>query len=206
MSGTLGGFGAFSFNGNKIITTSGGGMLVSNNVESLNKARFLATQAKDKAVHYQHSQLGYNYRLSNISAGIGRAQLQVLNSRVQRKREIFNLYQEKLSTVPGINFMLEASYGVSTRWLTTLEISQKECGISVNDLVVYLEESNIESRPVWKPLHLQPIFTGTDYFKHNSDIDISAEIFREGICVPSGTNMTNEDQCLVINQILNFLN
>lgn len=204
-SGTIGKVGVFSFNGNKIITTSGGGMLVSDDVEMLNKARFLATQAKDKAVHYQHSTVGYNYRLSNVSAGIGRGQLRVLNERIQKKQDIFNLYREQLSSIPGIKFMPEASYGSSTRWLTTITIDPEVTNVYVNDLIAYLEEFNIESRPVWKPLHLQPLFENVDYYSHKDKIDVSAYLFNYGICLPSDTKMSRETQMLVIDKILIFI-
>lgn len=204
-SGTIGKFGVFSFNGNKIITTSGGGMLVSDDVEMLNKARFLATQAKDKAVHYQHSTVGYNYRLSNVSAGIGRGQLRVLNERIQKKQDIFNLYCEQLSSIPGIKFMPEASYGSSTRWLTTITIDPEVTNVYVNDLIAYLEDFNIESRPVWKPLHLQPLFENVDYYSHEDKIDVSAYLFNYGICLPSDTKMSRETQMLVIDKMKSFL-
>lgn len=204
-SGTIGKFGVFSFNGNKIITTSGGGMLVSDDVEMLSKARFLATQAKDKAVHYQHSTVGYNYRLSNVSAGIGRGQLRVLNERIQRKQEIFNLYCEQLSSISGIKLMPEAPYGISTRWLTTMIIDPEVIQVSVNDLIAYLEEFNVESRPVWKPLHLQPLFENPDYYRHEDKLDVSAYLFNHGICLPSDTKMSRETQMFVIDKIIGFL-
>lgn len=201
MSGTIGKFGVYSFNGNKIITTSGGGMLVSDDVESLNKARFYATQARDIAKHYQHSQIGYNYRLSNVLAGIGRGQLQVLNQRIEQKRAIFDRYFRSLSDSGSFNFMPEASYGNSTRWLTTALVYNDKQNDNIESIINHLEENNIESRPVWKPLHLQPIFEGTDYYCHYDNEDVSRMLFNHGICLPSDTNMGEENQYLVIDQI-----
>lgn len=206
MSGTVGKFGIFSFNGNKIITTSGGGMLISEDVEALNKARFYATQAKDNAIHYQHSEVGYNYRLSNVLAGIGRGQIRVLDERIKKKREIFNLYQEHLSYNSGVQFMSEASYGTSTRWLTAMTIEPDIWKASITDLVGYLGEFNIESRPVWKPLHLQPLFRNIDYYSHTADRDVSAHLFKNGICLPSDTKMSTETQMFVIDKIKDFMN
>ncbi|WP_338707153.1 MULTISPECIES: DegT/DnrJ/EryC1/StrS family aminotransferase [Paenibacillus] len=201
MSGTIGKFGVYSFNGNKIITTSGGGMLVSDDVESLNKAKYYATQARDIAKHYQHSQIGYNYRLSNVLAGIGRGQLQVLNQRIEQKRTIFDRYFRSLSDSGSFNFMPEASYGNSTRWLTTALVYNDKQNDNIESIINHLEENNIESRPVWKPLHLQPIFEGTDYYCHYDNEDVSKMLFNHGICLPSDTNMGEENQYLVIDQI-----
>ena len=166
-SGTFGEFGIYSFNGNKIITTSGGGMLISNNIEALQKARFLATQARDPAPHYQHSELGYNYRLSNILAGVGRSQLKVLESRVSARRTVFQTYYQELAGLPGISFMPELENTFSNRWLTALTIDEKEAGVTVNEILSSLEKENIEARPVWKPLHMQPLFNQYKYFPHN---------------------------------------
>lgn len=157
-SGTFGRFGIYSFNGNKIITTSGGGMLVSNDTEAIDKAKFLATQARDPAPHYQHSQIGYNYRMSNILAGVGRGQLEVLEDRVRARRSIFNRYYEGLSHIPGFCFMPELENTRSNRWLTTMLIDEKESGITIKKLLTDLAEENIEARPTWKPLHIQPLF------------------------------------------------
>ncbi|MFK4304060.1 pyridoxal phosphate-dependent aminotransferase EpsN [Paenibacillus sp. RC254] len=205
MSGVIGKFGIFSFNGNKIITTSGGGMLVSEDVILLEKARFYATQARDRAKHYQHSQIGYNYRLSNVLAGIGRGQLQVLDKRISQKRGIFKNYYDALSAIDGIEFMPEASFGKSTRWLTTMLIDSKKIRKTVTDIIDGLEEFNIESRPVWKPLHIQPLFAEADYFKHDVEKDVSKELFLNGICLPSDTNMTFEDQKFVIEQLTKII-
>ncbi|MED3731037.1 DegT/DnrJ/EryC1/StrS family aminotransferase [Geobacillus stearothermophilus] len=197
-SGTFGKFGIYSFNGNKIITTSGGGMLVSDDVEALQKARFLATQARDPAPHYQHSQIGYNYRMSNIVAGIGRAQLEVLDERVKARRAIFDRYVQALGDIEGIHFMPELEGTMSNRWLTTLTIDQQALGVTPMDIINALAEENIEARPVWKPLHLQPVFNGVTYYPHQEGWSVSDELFANGICLPSGSSMTVEDQNRVI--------
>jgi pyridoxal phosphate-dependent aminotransferase EpsN len=197
-SGTFGKFGVYSFNGNKIITTSGGGMLVSNDVAALQQARFLATQARDSAPHYQHSQLGYNYRMSNILAGVGRAQLQVLENRVEARRQVFERYYQELSGLTGITFMPELSNTKTNRWLTVLTINEKEAGISAAQLVQAFTKQNIEARPVWKPLHMQPLFQGVRYYPHSENDDVAQLLFQTGICLPSGSNMTEDDQNRVI--------
>lgn len=204
-SGTFGTFGIYSFNGNKIITTSGGGMLISNDEEALKKARFLATQARDLAPHYQHSQVGYNYRLSNILAGVGRAQLEVLDDRVAARRAVFDRYVKMLGDIEGINFMPEHEGTLHNRWLTTLTINQEELGFSPMKLINALAEENIEARPVWKPLHLQPLFEGTQYYPHEKERSVSEELFNNGICLPSGSNMTEEQQERVIRKIMNVV-
>ncbi|MEH6954663.1 DegT/DnrJ/EryC1/StrS family aminotransferase [Neobacillus drentensis] len=200
-SGTFGKFGVFSFNGNKIITTSGGGMLVSDDRESIQRARFLATQARDAAPHYQHSQIGFNYRLSNILAGIGRAQLEVLDERVAARRGIFQRYKNELSEIPGVTFMPELIDTFSNRWLTALTINEKVSGISVTEVLDALSEENIEARPVWKPLHLQPIFKERKYYPHNEQESVSETLFNSGLCLPSGSNMKDEDVETVIHHI-----
>jgi len=205
-SGTFGKFGVFSFNGNKIITTSGGGMLVSDDREALKKARFLATQARDAAPHYQHSQIGFNYRLSNILAGIGRAQLEVLEDRIAARRAIFQRYYDELSNLPGFIFMPELIDTLSNRWLTALTINEKVAGISVTELLYALSEENIEARPVWKPLHLQPIFKERRYYPHNEQESVSEELFNKGLCLPSGSNMTTTDIESVIHHIKQSVN
>lgn len=204
-SGSFGLFGIYSFNGNKIITTSGGGMLVSGDLAALEKSRFLATQARDDASHYQHSSVGYNYRMSNILAGIGRAQLEVLEERVEKRREIFDRYVQALSDIEGIHFMPELEGTYSTRWLTTCTMDPKKIKITPSDLIEALETENIEARPVWKPLHLQPLFTGYKFYPHIEDYPVSERLFSEGICLPSGSNMTTEDQEKVIKVIKNKL-
>jgi pyridoxal phosphate-dependent aminotransferase EpsN len=200
-SGTFGKFGVYSFNGNKIITTSGGGMLISNDTDLIGEARFLATQARDHAPHYQHSKLGFNYRLSNILAGIGRGQLEVLKDRVEKRRNIFKQYYEELSHIPGIKFMPELEETCSNRWLTVLTIDPEESRISVKELLEALAEENIEARPVWKPLHLQPLFEEIQYYPHDHKQSVADQLFATGLCLPSGSNMTCEDQMRVINCI-----
>jgi pyridoxal phosphate-dependent aminotransferase EpsN len=200
-SGTFGEFGVYSFNGNKIITTSGGGMLVSNDTDMIAKARFLATQARDLAPHYQHSKMGFNYRLSNILAGIGRGQLEVLEDRVEARRSIFQRYFEELSHLPGVQFMPELEHTRSNRWLTALTIEEKEAGISIKELLNVLAAEKIEARPVWKPLHLQPLFEGVNYYSHSDKQNIADYLFFNGICLPSGSNMTTEEQMRVIHCI-----
>lgn len=188
-TGTFGTFGVFSFNGNKIITCSSGGMLVSNEEGLIKKAKFLATQARDTAPHYQHSHIGYNYRLSNVLAGIGRGQIRVLAERVQARRTNFDLYQKELGELPGIQFMPEAGFGRSNRWLTCLTIDPAKFGATREDVRLALESENIESRPVWKPLHLQPVFQHFPYYGSG----VAEELFNKGLCLPSGSNLTVED-------------
>ena len=205
MSGTFGEFGVFSFNGNKIITTSGGGALVSNDVEALKKARFLATQARDSAVHYQHSEIGYNYRMSNIVAGIGRAQLEVLDERVAQRRAVFKRYYEAFADIPGITFQPELEETKANRWLTSLTIYPEISGVSRHEIIERLAEDNIEARPVWKPMHLQPLFNGVAYYPHEKGKSVSDELFEYGLCLPSGSNMTTEQQEFVIAVIMELL-
>ena len=188
-TGTFGKFGIFSFNGNKIITTSSGGMLVSDDGEMIRRARFLSAQARDPAPHYQHSQIGYNYRLSNILAGIGRGQLQVLQERVQSRRDNFKFYKKKMGSLPGIKFMPEAQYGRSNRWLTCITIDPALFGKDRECVRLALEKENIEARPAWKPLHLQPVFKDYPYY----GTGVSEEIFDKGLCLPSGSNLKEED-------------
>lgn len=204
-SGTFGKFGIYSFNGNKIITTSGGGMLVSDDMEALRKARFLATQARDTAPHYQHSEMGYNYRMSNILAGVGRAQLEILEDRVQARRSIFERYYQELSGTNGIKFMPEPNQTKSNRWLTALTIDESDTGVLNSNLLESLAEENIEARPVWKPLHMQPLFRGVRYYPHGKNENVSEQLFSAGICLPSGSNMADEDQMRVIDFIKNSL-
>ena len=196
-TGTFGKFGIFSFNGNKIITTSSGGMLVSDDGEMIRRARFLSAQARDPAPHYQHSQIGYNYRLSNILAGIGRGQLQVLQERGQSRRDNFKFYKKKMGSLPGIKFMPEAQYGRSNRWLTCLTIDPSRFGVTREDVRLALESKHIEARPVWKPLHLQPIFKDCPYYGSG----FAEEIFDKGLCLPSGSNLSKEDLERVVDVI-----
>ncbi|NQT27621.1 aminotransferase class I/II-fold pyridoxal phosphate-dependent enzyme [candidate division KSB1 bacterium] len=200
-SGNFGVMSVLSFNGNKIITTSGGGMLLSNNEDFIKKARFLATQARDNALHYEHSQLGFNYRLSNVLAAIGRGQLQVLDDRVRAKREVFQRYYDVLSPIEGIEFMPEAAYGISNRWLTVMTIDSEKTSIDRTQLIEILEKYNIESRPVWKPMHLQPLYRNYDYYTATPGISISDELFNNGICLPSGSDLSVTDRDRIISII-----
>ncbi len=195
--GTFGRIGIYSFNGNKIITTSGGGMLVSDDPDLVTKARFLATQARDSAPHYQHSEIGYNYRLSNVLSGIGRGQLRVLGDRVAARRRNFEVYQQALGNLPGIEFMPEAPFGSATRWLTCLTIDPATFGADREQVRVALNTQQIEARPVWKPLHLQPVFTGCECIGGA----IAEDLFECGLCLPSGSNLTTEDLERVIHAI-----
>ncbi|MEL4011113.1 aminotransferase class I/II-fold pyridoxal phosphate-dependent enzyme [Bacillus velezensis] len=197
-SGTFGRFGIYSFNGNKIITTSGGGMLVSDDEAAIEKARFLASQARDAAVHYQHSELGYNYRLSNILAGVGISQLEVLEDRVRARREIFHRYREALETYPGIRMMPELEGTVSNRWLTALTLDN---GVTPEEAVACLAEQNIEARPLWKPLHTQPLFSSSVFYPHSEHERVSENLFSRGICLPSGSDLSSEEQQRVIDAL-----
>jgi dTDP-4-amino-4,6-dideoxygalactose transaminase len=184
--GTFGQSGIYSFNGNKIITTSGGGMLVSESAELVAHVRKLATQARDAAPHYQHSEIGYNYRLSNVLAGIGRGQLRVLEDRVAARRRNFRFYAEALGDLPGVTFMPEAPWGRHTRWLSCLTIDPTELGVGREDVRRALEAANIEARPLWKPMHLQPVFA--PYERVGGAV--AEELFDRGLCLPSGSNLT----------------
>ncbi len=188
-TGTLGWAGVYSFNGNKIITTSSGGMLVSNDSDIVDKARFLANQAKDSANHYEHSQLGYNYRMSNLLAAIGRGQLAVLNERVESRRANFEYYHKALNNLPGLAFMAEASYGRSTRWLTCLTVNSKKAKTNREEICQTMEGEGIECRPVWKPMHLQPIYRDAQIYGG----EVAEELFNLGLCLPSGSSLTQDD-------------
>ncbi|MHD0397947.1 DegT/DnrJ/EryC1/StrS family aminotransferase [Staphylococcus simulans] len=203
MSGSFGDLSIFSFNGNKIITTSGGGMLLSNHKSYIEHALFLATQAKDKAPYYQHSELGFNYRLSNISAGIGRGQMEVINDRVNRRREIFNMYYDALNEIDGIEFQPELPDSKSNRWLTAMTIDPNKINISAAELITELNVENIEARAVWKPMHLQPLYESFDYVY--DETDNAEKLFDEGICLPSGSNMTNEQVETVIERVKAYI-
>jgi len=187
--GSFGMCGVHSFNGNKIITTSGGGMLVSNDEKLIAKARFWATQARDAAPHYQHSELGFNYRMSNVLAAIGRGQLRVLAERVNARRENCAFYQRAFADLPGVAFMPEADFGRCTRWLTCLTIDPRAAGTDREKVRLALAAENIEARPVWKPMHLQPIFEGTRCYGG----EVAARLFRDGLCLPSGSNLSATD-------------
>ncbi len=189
--GTFGKLGILSFNGNKIITTSGGGALLINDQTLIEKARFLATQARDNAPHYQHSQIGYNYRMSNIVAGIGRGQLEVLTERVNRRREIFEYYQKSLAHLPAISFSPELPGTAGNRWLTCIVIDEaKSGGITRETIRLALGEQNIESRPLWKPMHLQPVFAQYPYYGSRN---VAEDLFNRGLCLPSGSNLPQSD-------------
>ncbi|MGL5794083.1 MAG: DegT/DnrJ/EryC1/StrS family aminotransferase [Waterburya sp.] len=195
--GTWGRAGIFSFNGNKIITTSGGGMLISDDVDLIQQAKFLATQARDPEPHYEHTQSGYNYRLSNISAGIGRGQLSVLQDRVAARRRNFEIYQQALGDLPGIGFMPEPDYGTSTRWLSCVTFDPDIAGIDREKVRLQLWEQQIETRPVWKPMHLQPIFADCECINNG----VAEELFSQGLCLPSGSNLTEANLKRVITAI-----
>lgn len=201
-SGTFGDMGVYSFNGNKIITTSGGGMLVSEDEKLIAQSRFLATQARDAAQHYQHSVVGYNYRMSNIVAGIGRGQLEVLNERVTQKRDIFNRYEAAFAHIDGIVMMPELEDTFSNRWLSTMTLDPKKIKVTPYELIDLLDEENIEARPVWKPLHMQPLFEECGFYPHSKEWVVSEELFSNGICLPSDTKMTIEEQNRVIDVVL----
>jgi dTDP-4-amino-4,6-dideoxygalactose transaminase len=187
--GSFGDIGVLSFNGNKIITTSGGGALVSDNLEIVKNARFLATQARDEAPHYQHSQIGYNYRMSNICAGVGRGQMQVLAKRVEQRRNVYSRYVNHLSGIKGIHFLHEPAGYFSNRWLSTILIDLAEAGFTREDLRLAFEKENIESRPLWKPMHLQPVFAGSAYYGDGT----CEQLFEKGLCLPSGSNLGEEE-------------
>jgi dTDP-4-amino-4,6-dideoxygalactose transaminase len=187
--GTVGRIGIFSFNGNKIITTSGGGMLVSSDEALIKKARFLATQARDPAPHYQHSEIGFNYRMSNVLAAIGCGQLRVLKERVEARRANCAFYQKACADLPGIEFMPEAPWGRCTRWLTCILVDPVKFGADREKIRLSLEAKNIESRPVWKPMHLQPVFAQYDRFGG----EVAEDLFNRGLCLPSGSNLTESD-------------
>jgi dTDP-4-amino-4,6-dideoxygalactose transaminase len=189
---------AYSFNGNKIITTSGGGMLASDDEALVAQARSLAQQARDAAPHYEHSQVGYNYRMSNILAAIGRGQLKVLDDRVARKRQIFNAYCNAFGSVPGIEFMPEAPYGKSTRWLTVILITPDQFGADRETVRLALEAENIEARPVWKPMHLQPVFRGARF----RGGQVAQDLFERGLCLPSGTALSDDDIDRIVSVVL----
>jgi len=204
-SGTLGKYGVYSFNGNKIITTSGGGALVSNDNAAMDKARFWSAQAREPEIYYQHEEVGYNYRMSNILAAIGRAQLKYLEDRVERRREIYSKYYRELSGLPAITFMPEADYGLSTRWLSVIYL-EEQGGVEPSRLISALEERGIESRPVWKPMHLQPLYSGCKYFTYRPGFSFSDKVFKRGLCLPSGSSLTEKEQDKVIDTIKSNFN
>ena len=197
-AGSFGRVGVLSFNGNKIITTSGGGALVSNDAGLIARCRHLSTQAREPVLHYEHRDVGFNYRMSNILAALGRAQLSTLDHRVAARRRIFDRYADRLSDIEGIEFMAEAGYGTSNRWLTTLTVDPDAFGASNLDIIDHLESHNIDARPVWKPMHLQPVFAGMQTFGGS----VSEGIYERGLCLPSGTGMTDEDLDRVVEGVL----
>ena len=201
-SGTIGDLGIYSFNGNKIITTSGGGMLVGHDPSLIERARFLATQAREPVAHYEHRERGFNYRLSNLLAGVGRGQLQVLDDRVRARRAVFERYRAGLTEIDGFTWMPEADFGRSTRWLSACTIDPQRAGFDRDELSRVLAESRIEARPVWKPMHRQPLFASNGYTPHSIDESVSDELFANGLCLPSGSNMTDAEQDRVIDAIL----
>ena len=208
MCGSFGALSILSFNGNKIITTSGGGMLLSNNEKMLKQASFLITQARDPALHYQHSVLGHNYRMSNILAAIGRAQLDAIEKRVLKKREIFNRYQEVLNGYEQIEFMKEPKNYYSNRWLSTFTLNES-CGFEHEKLILKMHKDEIDARPVWKPLHMQPLFNKEKFIshdKHKGYNSVSEFLFKKGICLPSGTAMSDNDFHRIISSLKGTLN
>lgn len=202
LSGTFGDIGIFSFNGNKIITTSGGGALVSNNREVVEKARFLASQARDNAPYYQHSQIGYNYRMSNVLAGIGRGQLEIIEERIRQRRDNFFYYKNKLSDIDGITFLEEPNENYfSNHWLTTILIDPVKTNINPGVLMAELEKDNIEARLLWKPMHLQPVFASAPAYLNGT----SEKLFIEGLCLPSGSKLTDSERGRVVKTIYKLL-
>ncbi len=196
--GTFGQIGVLSFNGNKIITTSGGGAMISDTKEVIEKARFLATQARDNAPHYQHSHIGYNYRMSNVCAGIGRGQMQVLDERVMQRRANYAFYVKALGDLPGISFLEDREGAFSNRWLTCILVDPTQSGGLSREIIrVALEAENIESRPLWKPMHLQPIFADAPFYGDGT----SERLFDQGLCLPSGSNLSQEDLDRVVYHI-----
>jgi dTDP-4-amino-4,6-dideoxygalactose transaminase len=201
--GTFGHLGVLSFNGNKIITTSGGGALISDDEAMIKQSRFLATQARDNAPHYQHSHIGYNYRMSNITAGIGRGQMLVLNDRVAQRRKNFEFYKNALGGYSGISFLEELPGAFANRWLTCILVDPTLTGgITREDIRIALEKENIECRPLWKPMHLQPVFADAPFFGDGT----SDKLFENGLCLPSGSNLTYEDLNRVVQAIKVVLN
>ena len=196
-AGTLGRIGVFSFNGNKIITTAGGGMLVSSNAAWVEKARFWSQQARDPGLAYEHSELGYNYSMSNVLAGIGRGQLEALDVRVQQRRAIAFHYRDALADLPGISPMPQASYGLHTNWLSCFLIDEEKFGRSRDQLIGALDEAGVEARPVWKPMHLQPLYAACERYGG----DVAEDLFRRGICLPSSSSLSKEAQLHVVNAV-----
>lgn len=204
-SGSFGDFSILSFNGNKIITTSGGGMLLSSDKEAIEKARFWATQSRDKARHYQHSEIGYNYRMSNICAGIGRGQLTILKERIKQKKKIYETYEEAFKDIKAIEMMPISEKGESNYWLSCITLKEGS-KVKPLEIIKTLEKENIESRPIWKPMHKQPIFKDNDFFSHydKKEENISEDIYNRGLCLPSDVKMTEKEITAVITLIKNL--
>lgn len=201
-AGTFGAFSILSFNGNKIITTSGGGMLLSDQADSIQKARHLATQARDDAPHYEHSSIGYNYRMSNLLAAVGRGQLKVIDKRVDKKRELFGAYRERLADTGAFQFQPEAAETLSNKWLTTIVIDSDIAGTDREQVRLALRKENIDARPLWKPMHLQPVFRNSPRYTNG----ISEELFDRGLCLPSGTTLASGDLdriCEIVRKCIN---
>jgi dTDP-4-amino-4,6-dideoxygalactose transaminase len=201
MCGSYGEIACLSFNGNKIITTSGGGALVGNDKYAA-KARFLSTQARDAAPHYQHSEIGYNYRMSNICAGIGRGQMEVLADRINQRRAVYDRYVQELGNIPGISFVHEPEGYFSNRWLTAILVDPKQTnGLTREDIRLTLEKENIETRPLWKPMHMQPVFENAPFYGDGT----SEKLFELGLCLPSGSNLTEEEMNRIFSALHNCL-
>jgi dTDP-4-amino-4,6-dideoxygalactose transaminase len=200
-SGSFGRLAVYSFNGNKIITTSGGGMLVSDDAALVERARKLSTQAREPAIHYEHAEVGFNYRMSNVLAGIGRGQLRVLEERVARRRAIFEIYRAALADVDGLVWMPEPAGMHSTRWLTCLELTGDDAPARASRLLHWLDRHSIDARPVWKPMHLQPLYRAAPYFAHAEGEDVAARLFDAGVCLPSGSSITEAQLERVIDQL-----
>ena len=196
-TGSMGRFGILSFNGNKIITSSGGGMLIGQNKDDIDLARFYSTQARDTAAHYEHSKIGYNYRMSNIVAAIGRAQLNTIGDRAQKRKKIFMRYAEAFAEISDISFMPIAEYGRPNYWLTCITLNAIKTKATPEDIRLALESENIESRPLWKPMHLQPVFKNCPSYTNG----VSENLFKTGLCLPSGTAMSEEDLNRVISSL-----
>ncbi|MTP79577.1 aminotransferase DegT [Turicibacter sanguinis] len=205
MSGTIGDIGIYSFNGNKIITTSGGGMMVSNNEEYIKKATFWATQSRENERHYEHKEIGYNYRMSNVVAGIGRGQLKVLNDRIAKKKEIYEIYKEAFKDIEEIEMMNICDFGESNYWLSVMTLKETS-KVKPVDIMLALEKEKIESRPVWKPMHMQPVFNQYKFFTVGEETSISEGMFNRGVCLPSDTKMTKEQQEKIIVLIKQLFN
>jgi pyridoxal phosphate-dependent aminotransferase EpsN len=195
--GTIAPVGVFSFNGNKMITTTGGGMLVAHDKKSVDRARFWSTQARDPGIAYEHSEMGYNYRMSNILAGVGRGQLLVLSERISRRREIAFGYRDGLTDLPGLELMPQAEYGLHTNWLSCFLVDEQRLGVNRDELIQALDEADIESRPIWKPMHLQTLYRDADCYGGS----IAEDLFRRGICLPSSSSLSVEEQARVIQVI-----